>query len=137
MHTLWCNHRLGVDKLRRPTNEEDSVGEWWETFFDQDYLRSAGQMLTDEHNGNQAADLWSMLDLKWGCRILDAPCGWGRLSRPLELLGATVLGVDHRRSCLKRRNPIAEMCPRSGDDTSGTICGCRFQNPSSMSRAIS
>lgn len=35
-----------------------------------------------------------MLDLSSGCRILDAPCGWGRLSLPLARLGATVLGVD-------------------------------------------
>jgi cyclopropane fatty-acyl-phospholipid synthase-like methyltransferase len=34
-----------------------------------------------------------MLDLAPGCRILDAPCGWARLSRPLALLGAGVLGV--------------------------------------------
>ena len=39
------------------------MGEWWETFFDQDYLRIAGQMFTEEDNNRQAAELWSMLDL--------------------------------------------------------------------------
>ncbi len=68
--------------------------EWWKTFFDQDYLRLAGHMFTEEANAKQASQLWSMLDLSAGCRLLDAPCGWGRLSRPLALLGATVLGVD-------------------------------------------
>ena len=57
--------------------------EWWKTFFDQDYIRIAGQMFSDEANRKQAADLWSMLDLNPRCRLLDAPCGWGRLSRPL------------------------------------------------------
>jgi SAM-dependent methyltransferase len=70
------------------------VNEWWRTFFDEDYLKIAGQMFNPEDNTRQAADLWSMLDLSPGCRLLDAPCGWGRLSRPLALLGATVLGVD-------------------------------------------
>lgn len=70
------------------------MGEWWKTFFDEDYLRIWGQMFADDVNANQAAELWSMLDLQPGCRLLDAPCGWGRLSRPLALLGATVLGVD-------------------------------------------
>jgi cyclopropane fatty-acyl-phospholipid synthase-like methyltransferase len=68
--------------------------EWWKTFFDQDYLRIAGQMFSPEDNTRQAQELWSMLDLSPGCRLLDAPCGWGRLSRPLALLGAKVLGVD-------------------------------------------
>ena len=51
-------------------------------------------MFTKEDNVRQAGELWSTLDLSPGCRLLDAPCGWGRLSRPLALLGATVLGVD-------------------------------------------
>jgi SAM-dependent methyltransferase len=70
------------------------VNEWWETFFDQDYLRIAGQMFSPEDNTQQAMALWSLLDLDPGCRLLDAPCGWGRLSRLLALRGATVLGVD-------------------------------------------
>jgi SAM-dependent methyltransferase len=77
------------------------VGEWWETFFDQDYLLIAGQMFTEEQNTMQATALWSMLDLNPGCRLLDAPCGWGRLSRPLALLGATVLGVDQSETLLE------------------------------------
>ena len=70
------------------------MNEWWKTFFDEEYLRIWGQMFTEDANTKQAADLWSMLDLKPGCRLLDAPCGWGRLSRPLALLGAAVVGVD-------------------------------------------
>ena len=70
------------------------MDEWWKTFFDEDYLRIWTQVITDETSEQQALDLWSMLDLSSGCRILDAPCGWGRLSLPLARLGATVLGVD-------------------------------------------
>jgi SAM-dependent methyltransferase len=70
------------------------VGEWWQGFFDRDYLTLAGHMLTEESSRKQAAGLWLMLDLEPGCRILDAPCGWGRLSRPLAEAGAAVLGVD-------------------------------------------
>jgi 2-polyprenyl-3-methyl-5-hydroxy-6-metoxy-1,4-benzoquinol methylase len=76
------------------------VNEWWKTFFDDDYLRIWGQLLSEENNAKQAAELWSMLDLSPGCQILDAPCGWGRLSRPLALLGATVLGVDQSETLL-------------------------------------
>jgi cyclopropane fatty-acyl-phospholipid synthase-like methyltransferase len=86
--------------MRRPAHKENGVNEWWRTFFDQDYLRISGHMFTEEDNVRQAAELWSMLDLSPGCRLLDAPCGWGRLSRPLALLGATVLGLDQSETLL-------------------------------------
>ena len=70
------------------------MGEWWRTFFDDAYLRIWRQTFTAEVNAKQAEELWAMLDLEPGCRILDAPCGWGRLSRPLTQLGAEVIGVD-------------------------------------------
>jgi SAM-dependent methyltransferase len=76
------------------------VSEWWETFFDDNYLTIAGQMLNEEKSAEQARDLWSMLDLQPGCRLLDAPCGAGRLSRPLALAGAVVLGVDQSATLL-------------------------------------
>jgi SAM-dependent methyltransferase len=76
------------------------VSEWRKEFFDDEYLRIWVQSLGEENSVKQAADLWSMLDLSAGCRILDAPCGWGRLSRPLALLGATVLGADQSDTML-------------------------------------
>ena len=76
------------------------MNDWWDTFFDQDYLRIWGQVFTEEVNTKQAAELWSLLDLNAGCRLLDAPCGWGRLSRRLALLGAMVLGVDQSETLL-------------------------------------
>lgn len=74
--------------------------EWWKTFFNQDYLRIAQEMFKQEDNTRQAEELWSMLELSQGCQLLDAPCGWGRLSRPLALRGATVLGVDQSETLL-------------------------------------
>ncbi len=68
--------------------------EWWREFFDEQYLRLAAEMFSEDENRKQAADIWAMLDLKPGCRILDAPCGWGRLSRRWAELGGEVLGID-------------------------------------------
>jgi SAM-dependent methyltransferase len=87
------------------------VSEWWESFFDQDYLSIVGRMLTEEQSAEEAADIWSMLDLAPGCRILDAPCGWGRLSRPLALFGATVLGVDQSETLLAAAESQREDVP--------------------------
>lgn len=76
------------------------MNDWWRTFFDEDYARIWRQLQSEEYNAKQAAELWSMLDLSPGCQILDAPCGWGRLSLPLALSGASVLGVDQSQTML-------------------------------------
>lgn len=76
------------------------MDEWWKKFFDQDYLKIWGQMFSEDTDAKQASELRSMLDLSPGCKVLDAPCGWGRLSRRLALLGATVLGVDQSETLL-------------------------------------
>ena len=76
------------------------MNDWWKTFFDDDYFRMWEPSLSEAQSMKQAEDLWSMLDLTSGCRILDAPCGWGRLCPPLALMGAKVLGVDQSEAML-------------------------------------
>lgn len=76
------------------------MSDWSKAFFDEDYLEIAAQLFSVESSAKQAGELWSMLDLKPGCRLLDAPCGSGRLSRPLAELGAVVLGVDQSEALL-------------------------------------
>ncbi len=67
---------------------------WWQTFFDTDYAtlwRGAGDRATDEQ---QADGLVELLALSEKAHVLDAPCGYGRLSRLLAQRGVRVLGVD-------------------------------------------
>lgn len=77
------------------------MNEWWRTFFDEEYLYLAGHVFQQMDSTEQAAALWSLLDLRPGCRLLDAPCGWGRLSHPLAQFGAAVLGVDQSEILLR------------------------------------
>ena len=72
----------------------------WTTFFDSDYLRIIGEIFNEAASARQAQELWSMLDLQPGVRLLDGPCGYGRLSRPLALLGAIVVGVDQSEASI-------------------------------------
>ena len=88
------------------------MNEWWTTFFDQDYLKIAGQVFSEATSAKQAGELWSMLDLEPGCRLLDAPCGSGRLSRPLALSGAIVLGVDQSETLLAAAEDQRGQVPR-------------------------
>ena len=65
---------------------------WWEQFFDEDYLRVWANV--PARGDEEAAALWRILGLSAGSRVLDAGCGYGRVSLPLAHLGARVLGVD-------------------------------------------
>ena len=67
---------------------------WWQSFFDAEYLRLWGKFLTPERTAAEVSALCDMLDIRGNTRILDAPCGSGRLSRALAERGAIVLGVD-------------------------------------------
>ncbi len=74
--------------------------EWWESFFDADYVRLWGQGAVPGSTAAQVDGLWTLLGLRPGSRVLDAPCGYGRLSRPLAERGAVVLGVDQSQALL-------------------------------------
>jgi SAM-dependent methyltransferase len=71
---------------------------WWEGFFDADYVRIWGPRFTA--GDEEAAALSRILALTPGSRVLDAPCGYGRVSLPLARSGAFVLGVDQSASLL-------------------------------------
>lgn len=73
---------------------------WWEDFFDGDYLAIWSGYVGAEETERAAEGLWSVLRLAPGRRVLDAPCGWGRLSVALARRGASVLGVDQSATLL-------------------------------------
>jgi len=73
---------------------------WVEGFFDQDYLDVWQAFVPPERTEREADGLWDLLELAPGRRVLDAPCGWGRLALALAQRGAVVLGVDQSRPLL-------------------------------------
>ena len=75
---------------------------WWETFFDYDYIRVFSGFFTQAQTAEHAEGLWQLLNLQEGSRVLDAPCGYGRLSRALAERGAIVLGVDQSEILLEK-----------------------------------
>jgi 2-polyprenyl-3-methyl-5-hydroxy-6-metoxy-1,4-benzoquinol methylase len=74
------------------------AGEWWEGFFDADYQRLWPHLVAPGDEDAEA--VWRALALAPGVRVLDAPCGYGRVSRPLAERGASVLGVDRSQAQL-------------------------------------
>ena len=73
---------------------------WWQSFFDADYARLWGTVVTPERTAAEAAALWDLCGLAPDSRVLDAPCGNGRISRALAERGAHVLGVDQSADLL-------------------------------------
>jgi SAM-dependent methyltransferase len=62
--------------------------------FGDDYLYFYEESIDDQHSDDDAADILGRLDLPAGARILDAPCGHGRIARRLAARGMEVVGVD-------------------------------------------
>jgi SAM-dependent methyltransferase len=65
-----------------------------EATFGDDYLYFYAESTDEGHSDDDAAEIVGRLDLPPGSRILDAPCGPGRIARRLASAGLDVTGVD-------------------------------------------
>ena len=61
--------------------------------FDDDYLYFYAPGL-DERADGDAALITRLLDLRPGARVLDVPCGHGRIANRLAARGFSVTGID-------------------------------------------
>ena len=68
--------------------------EWWETFFCGVALDLWQQAIPPEYTKLEAEFINNLLHLPTGARILDAPCGEGRITRELAAKGYQLVGVD-------------------------------------------
>src|ERR1700677_4697014 len=62
--------------------------------FGDDYLYFYEESIDDAHSDADTAEILGLLDLPAGARLLDAPCGHGRIARRLAAAGYEVTGVD-------------------------------------------
>src|SRR5262245_10133466 len=70
------------------------AADWWSTFFEGPALELWRQAHTDADNRGQAAEFAHALALARGERLLDVPCGNGRLALEFAALGLRVRGLD-------------------------------------------
>ena len=74
----------------------------FEATFNDNYFYFYTSRLTDELNLSDAAVVRSRLALQPGERVLDAPCGHGRIANLLAADGCVVVGVDAAQMFLDR-----------------------------------
>jgi SAM-dependent methyltransferase len=65
-----------------------------EATFGEDYLYFYAESIDEGHSDDDAAEILGRLQLPRGSRLLDAPCGHGRIARRLCAAGLEVTGVD-------------------------------------------
>jgi SAM-dependent methyltransferase len=68
--------------------------DWWKDFFDGLAIDFWGAVIPADATAEDAAFLWKHLALRAGARVLDVPCGLGRLTRVLASDGCAMTGVD-------------------------------------------
>ncbi|MCB9780689.1 MAG: methyltransferase domain-containing protein [Alphaproteobacteria bacterium] len=81
---------------------------WTESFFSGAWLDVQRALHPPELSAQQAASLCELLDLQPGDRVLDAPCGNGRIALALARLGLQTVGVDRCRPLLEDARAAAQ-----------------------------
>jgi SAM-dependent methyltransferase len=80
--------------------------------FDDDYLYFYADVLGDERSDADAEAVMRLLSLRTGMRVLDVPCGEGRIAGRLARAGCEVVGVDINERLLelaRERHPAAQF----------------------------
>lgn len=73
---------------------------WWQTFFTSGWLNVHEIITRDKDTASEADLIEKLLELDEGARVLDVPCGEGRLSIEMARRGYNVTGVDKTRELL-------------------------------------
>src|SRR6185295_14579347 len=68
--------------------------DWWATFFEGPALELWRRAHSSDESRAQAADVARALRIASGERVLDVPCGNGRLALELAARGVRVSGLD-------------------------------------------
>lgn len=83
--------------------------------FDDDYLYFYGDRLSADSDAD-AELVWRLLSLEPGMRVLDVPCGEGRISGRLARRGCEVVGVDYTEAWIElARRQYPEATFQHGD----------------------
>jgi ubiquinone/menaquinone biosynthesis C-methylase UbiE len=92
--------------------------EWWESYFDAQYLLEYEPIFSPARDRADVARLIEILGLSAGERVLDVPCGQGRHAHLLAEAGFDVTGLDYSKHLLavaKKRGTASNLRYVQGD----------------------
>ena len=92
--------------------------EWWQTYFDAQYLLEYEPLFRLERDRQEVARLLELIGAPSGSRVLDVPCGQGRHAHLLAEAGFDVDGLDYSADLLavaKRRGTSSRLRYTRGD----------------------
>jgi ubiquinone/menaquinone biosynthesis C-methylase UbiE len=81
--------------------------DWTREYFERGYAQRWGLPAPSDHVRLQTADLWNLLELSPGRRVIDIGCGHGRHALALAERGADVIGIDSAVALLNRARDLA------------------------------
>lgn len=84
------------------------MSEWWENFFSGTWEEAQLALWTEEGNRATTDKVERALQLSPGARVLDVPCGDGRISVELAARGHQVTGIDLNETFLAAAAQKAE-----------------------------
>ena len=97
--------------------------------FGDDYLYFYEESIDDAHSDADTAEILGLLDLPAGARILDAPCGHGRIARRLAAAGMEVTGVDLTPAYLEQARADPHLRPDTVTYLEGDIRALPVDGP--------
>jgi SAM-dependent methyltransferase len=100
-----------------------------EATFSDDYPYFYEESIDDEHSDSDTAEILSVLQLPKGSRILDAPCGHGRIARRLAAAGMAVTGVDLSPEYIALARADPALPPGMVDYTVGDLRSLPVEGP--------
>ncbi len=84
------------------------MAQWYETYFGGLYGDVLAATFDEAASRSQAETVARLLELKKGDRVLDVPCGCGRIAIPLARIGSCVTGVDFQPRFIDAAQRAAE-----------------------------
>jgi SAM-dependent methyltransferase len=100
-----------------------------EATFGDDYLYFYEESIDDAHSDTDTLEILRLLDLPKGSRILDAPCGHGRIARRLAAAGMAVTGVDLTPAYLEQARADPQLIPGTVDYLLGDVRQLPVEGP--------
>ena len=132
-HHSCCG--LGTDRrIFRGCRADRQSAEWWQNYFDSQYLLEYEPLFSLERDRHEAARLIDVLGLPSGSRILDVPCGQGRHAHLLAEAGFDVDGLDYSADLLAARESAGHREDACGT-RAATCARCRRHGRAASTRS--